>query len=295
MRFRTPVQAAVLAVLSLGVLIPVAAAAATETFFLGPEGVPLGSLIGTPHGGEMPNYDRGRDLEPGLLLMRSEKGLLETDETRYQHWQAEMTGHHLTGYPSIVVWSAAAGFEREMTGVFTIYLLDCPASAIACTELTSEKVTVLPGASAGWAETGVVLPAIDHVFADGRHLGVRIVVSESSETDMMFAYGYPMYRSRLMISPDAPLVLAEAVAPTSQSRVLASEERLERMKPLSPVTVEVEVAGDIGSLAPWLATLTASTVLLVILGLVLVFTLTPRGRRERSRFGSPALGEETQP
>ncbi len=278
--------AAVLAVLSLGVLIPIASAADTETFFLGPEGVPRGSLIGTPHGGEMPNYDRGRDLEPGLLLTRSDKGLLETDETRYQHWQAEMTGRHLIGYPSLVMWSAAAGFEPEMTGVFTIYLLDCPEAAVGCIELTNKTVTVLPGASAGWAETGVVLPAIDHVFAERRYLGVRIVVSESSETDMMFAYGYPKYRSRLMISPDAPLVLAEVSAPAAQPPAQASVERLERVKPPPPVTVEVEVAGDIDSLAPWLATLTASTVLLVIIGVALVFTLSPRGRRERSRFGS---------
>ncbi|MEX1124305.1 MAG: hypothetical protein WD895_02955 [Acidimicrobiia bacterium] len=284
MRCRATVQAAVLAVLSLGVLVPVASAADTETFFLGPEGIPLGSLNGTPHGGEMPNYDRGRDLELGLLLVRSDNGLAETDETRYQHWQAEMTGRHLVGYPTLVVWSAAAGFESQLASVFTIYLLDCPKSAFACQELTSQEVTVEPEQSGGWVETEVFLPPIDHGFDDGRHLGVRIVVSESSETDMMFAYGYPKYRSRLTISPDAPPALAEAtLAPPAQSPALASIERLERVKPLSPVTVEVRGAGNIGSLTPWLATLTASTVLLVALGVILVFTLSPHGRRERSK------------
>jgi hypothetical protein len=59
------------------------------------------------------------------------------------------------------------------------------------------------------------------------------------------------------------------------------------VKPLSSVTVETEAEpGDIDSLTPWLATLTASTVLLVILGVVLVFTLSPHGRRERSRIGA---------
>jgi len=283
MRPRATVQAALLAVLSLGVLIPVASAADTETFFLGPEGVPRGSLIGTPAGGEMPNYDRGRDLEPGLLLARSETALLETDETRYQHWQAVMTGRRLAGYPTLVVWSAAAGFTPEMTGAFSIFLLDCPESAIACTELTGQEVTVGSDSSGNWVETEVALPAIDHVFADGRYLGVRIVVSEKSESDMMFAYGYPKYRSRLTLSSDAPPALAET---TVQTAPLASLETLERVKPSPIVTIEIEAAGDIGSLTPWLATLIASTVLLVILGVVLVFTLSPHGRRERSRFGS---------
>lgn len=287
MRFRTTVQAAVLAVLSLGVLIPIASAADTETLFLGPEGVPLGSLIGTPAGGEMPNFDRGRDLDPGLLLLRSEKGPLETDEARYQHWQASMTGRRLSGYPTLVIWSAAAGFEPEMSGVFTIFLLDCPASASGCTELTSQEVTVGPSSSQEWTETEVALPAIDHSFAGGRYLGVRIVVSEESESDLMFAYGYPKFRSRLTLSAEAPPAMLEATAAPLTQQAPASLETLARVKPpASTVTVEAETAGDIGSLTPWLATLTASTVILVILGVVLVFTLTPHGRRERSRLGS---------
>ena len=280
-------QAAVLAVLSLGVLIPIASAADTETFFLGPKGVPLGSLIGTPAGGEMPNLDRGRDLEPGLLLARSEKGLLETDEARYQHWQASMTGRRLAGYPTLVIWSAAAGFEAGMTGVFTVFVLDCPESAIGCIELSSQEVTVAPVSSADWTETVVALPVIDNAFADGRYLGIRIVVSEESESDLMLAYGYPKFRSRLTVSAEAPPALLEADAPPMTQAAPASLEALARVKPPpSNVAVEIETAGDIGSLTPWLATLTASTVLLVILGVVLVFTLTPHGRRERSRFGS---------
>jgi hypothetical protein len=287
MRFRTTVQAAVLAVLSLGVLIPIASAADTDTFFLGPEGAPLGSLIGTPAGGEMPNFDRGRDLEPGLLLSRSEKGLLEIDEARYQHWQASMTGRRLSGYPTLVIWNAAAGFEAGMTGIFSIFLLDCPESAVGCIELTSQEVTVGPDSSGDWTETVVAMPAIGKSFANGRYLGVRIVVSEESESDLMFAYGYPKFRSRMTLSAEAPPALVEATAAPIAPAAPASLETLARVKPPPPtVAVEVETAGDIGSLTPWLATLTASTVLLVILGVALVFTLTPHGRRERSRFGS---------
>ena len=277
-------QAVAIAVLWLGVLAPAASADDTETFFLGPDGVPIGSLIGTPHGGQMPNYDRGRDLEPGLFLEKSDRGLLETEETRFQHWQADMTGRHLAGYPTFVAWSASAGFEPGHTGIFSVYLLDCPESALDCTELASQEVVVPPSDSAGWTETTVSLPEIDHVFAEGRHLGIRIVVASNSGTDMMFAYGFPKFRSRLIVSTEPPVLTTEASL-VSPPTTLASIDRLERVKPLS-VLVPLRGPADIDSLTPWLATLTGSTVILVILGVILVFTLSPHGRRERSKRGA---------
>lgn len=278
-------QSVMIAVLWLGVLAPAASADDTETFFLGPEGVPVGSLIGTPHGGQMPNYDRGRDLEPGLFLEKSDRGLLESEETRYQHWQAEMTGRRLAGHPTFVVWTASAAFEPGLTGAFSVYLLDCSETAVDCTELAGQEVVVPPADSGGWTEITVALPQIDHVFAEGRHLGIRIVVSEGSGTDMMFAYGFPKYRSRLIVSAEPLVVTTEAsVAPPPITR--APLDRLGLVKPLSILRLQ-EGPADINSLTPWLATLTGSTVILVVLGVVLVFTLSPHGRRERSRTGSP--------
>ena len=286
MRWRAAVQAVVIAVLWLGVLAPAASADDTETFILGPDGVPVGSLIGTPRGGQMPNYDRGRDLEPGLFLERSDLGLRESDENRYQQWQSEMTGRHLAGYPTFIVWSASAGFEPGLTGAFTVYLLDCPVFAANCDELASQEVIVPPSGSGEWTENTVSLPQIDHAFADGRHLGIRVVVSETSDTDMMFAYGFPKYRSRLIVSAEPPVAASVASAATPPT-TLASLDRLGVVKPMS-VLMSQEGPADINSLTPWLATLTGSTVILVVLGVVLVFTLSPHGRRERSRPGSHA-------
>jgi hypothetical protein len=281
-----------IAVLWLGVLAPAASADDTETFFLGPDGVPVGSLIGTPHGGQMPNYDRGRDLEPGLFLEKSDSGLLESEETRYQHWQAEMTGRHLAGYPTFVVWGASAAFEPGLTGTFSVYLLDCAEAALECTELAGQEVVVPPADSGGWTETTVSLPQIDHVFAEGRHLGIRIVVSDKSGTDMMFAYGFPKYRSRLIVSAEPPAITTEASVALPPI-TLAPLDRLGLVKPLSFLTFQ-EGPADINSLTPWLATLTGSTVILVVLGVVLVFTLSPHGRRERSRPGTrPARNGRT--
>jgi hypothetical protein len=185
-----------------------------------------------------------------------------------------------------VIWSAAADFDPSSIGVFTVYLLDCSESAVTCTELASREVTVVPGQNGAWVESTVAFPEpVDHGFADGRYLGLRIVVSEDSDSDLMFAYGYPKYRSRLVMSSEAPPALAETVVSPPQSVPLASVARLERVKPITRWMVVDQETGDIDSLTPWLATLSASTVLLVILGVVLVFTLSPHGRRERIRVG----------
>ena len=68
----------VLIALTLVLLAPGAALAEQENYYLGPDGVPHAQLMFNPLGGEMPNYDRGRDVEPELLLQRSSRGLERT-------------------------------------------------------------------------------------------------------------------------------------------------------------------------------------------------------------------------
>ena len=208
----------VLIALTLVLLAPGVALAEQENYYLGPDGVPRAQLMFNPLGGEMPNYDRGRDVEPGLLLQRSSRGLEEDDAARFQHWQIETSGQRLTGYPSMVVWSAADMFEAGRQGVFTVYLLDCDTTGSDCDNLGSKVATVDSGTGATWIETTLDFPALDHQFGEGRHLGVRIVVSSASETDMIFAYGYASQRSRLTIHSEQPARAVEttvAAAPVT--------------------------------------------------------------------------------
>ena len=65
---RARVTWGVLVALALVLLTPGIALAEQENYYLGPDGVPQAQLMMNPLGGEMPNFDRGRDVEPGLLL-----------------------------------------------------------------------------------------------------------------------------------------------------------------------------------------------------------------------------------
>ena len=266
-----------------------AALADSETHFLGPDGVPNATLIGTPDGGEMPNYDLGRDLEPGILLLRSDNGASETDAARFQQWHTGMGGRSLAGFPSLVIWAAGAGFGTGATGVFTVYLLDCPGDNADCSELGSATATF--ETASDWVELEVGLPEVEHLFPAGRNLAVRLVVSDRSEIDLMFAYGYPKYRSRLVIDDEAPAALAVA-------SIYPGLPDAARLVPEinSAVTLQVESADSEsasarpeGGFTSWLATTAISTLALAVLGLGLVATLSPG--RKRGRHNTRGRGQ----
>jgi hypothetical protein len=283
----------VLVALTLVLLTPAVALAEQENFYLGPDGVPRGQLMLNPLGGEMPNYDRGRGVEPGLLLQKSTLGLAEEDAARYQQWQMDLSGQRLVGYPSMVLWSAADGFEGGRQGVFTIYLLDCDASGGDCDRLGLKAGAMDSGEGGTWIETIVDFPEIDHTFGQGRTLAVRVVVPSTSETDLMFAYGYTAQRSRLTIHSEMPeWVTDAAVSPapadygaTSPIASASGDEpasapaaaAAETPAPTEAVAVEAPATT---SFWPWLITFAVSTSALVALGFVLMSSLARSGRHQ---------------
>ena len=276
----------VLVALALVLLAPGVAHAEQENYYLGPDGVPRAQLMFNPLGGDMPNYDRGRDVEPGLLLQRSSRGLEEDDPARFQHWQLEASGQRLTGYPSMVVWSAADMFEAGIRGVFTVYLLDCDVTGSDCDNLGSKVASVDSGTGAAWIETTLGFPALDHRFEEGRHLGVRIVVSSASEGDLIFAYGYASQRSRLTIHSEQPVRAVEApvtAAPFTAGAADFAAEPEVVVVPEDPVVDAAPVSAE--SFLPWLTTLVISTVGLISVGGLLLASLSKPGRHERSQDG----------
>jgi hypothetical protein len=285
----------VLVVLTLVLLAPGVAHAEQENYYLGPDGVPRAQLMFNPLGGEMPNYDRGRDVEPGLLLQRSSRGLEEDDAARFQHWQIEASTQRLTGYPSIVVWSAADMFQAGIHGVFTVYLLDCDVTGSDCDNLGSKVANIDSGTGAAWIETTLDFPALDHRFGEGRHLGVRIVVSSASEADMIFAYGYASQRSRLTIHSEQPVRAVEApvtAAPfTAGAADFAAEPAAVALVPEDPVVDVAPVSA--ASIWPWLTTLVISTVGLISVGGLLLASLTKPGRHQRPQDGEQSLARQT--
>jgi hypothetical protein len=277
----TAVRGALIA-LTLVLIAPVALAAEQEDFYLGTDGFPYGSLVATPRGGEMPNFDLGRDIEPGLLLERSALGLAEAQDTRYQHWQIDVGGQLISGYPSVVVWSAPARFDAGKRGALRVYLLECNLVGGDCSELGAAEMTIEKGRGGAWTESKLDFEPIEQRFGADRFLGVRIVVPDSSESDMMLAYGYPKYRSRLTIHTEPPPPPVETVAVSPASPSGENEISVDKMNRLTPgVPGPTAESDDTTSASTWAVSLVLSTLMLVVLGAFLVSRLTKPGRHER--------------
>jgi hypothetical protein len=248
----------------------------------------------------MPNYDRGRDVEPGLLLERTTLGLAEDDPARYQQWLIDLSGQRLAGFPSMVVWSAADGFEAGRHGVFTIYVLDCDGAGGDCERLASKSAEVDTEPGGVWTETIVGLTELDHTFGQGRHLAVRLVVPSASETDLMFAYGYAAHRSRLTVHAERPEAVAQpaevTLSPTlpvdfaANPPSVAAAESAPDVTPVAPTD-----EAPTNSIWPWLITLALSTAALVAVGAVLMSTLTKPGRHQETLPAGSAEGSRNSP
>ncbi|HEY7469889.1 MAG TPA: hypothetical protein VIC07_10230 [Acidimicrobiia bacterium] len=267
-------------------LAPAAGAADQETFYLGTDGFPQATLIGNPLGGDLPNFDRGRDVEPGLLLERSALGLEEVDGARYQHWQVKTDGRAIVGFPVVVIWSAPAGFDDTMRTEFDVYLLDCNGAAADCVVLGSAEAMVDAGAGGEWTESVLALDPIDHDFADWRYLAVRVVVTESSESDVMLAYGYPKQRSRLTIyseQPDIPVTNAADESPQPAGADFREKPRHSREVSAADFVETDDLQGDWA----WVTTMVISTIVLVGFGVFLITRLTRPGRHERRSIEPP--------
>lgn len=257
-----------------------AASPGQESFYLGTDGFPIGSLVGNPSGGELPNFDRGRDVEVGLFLERSARGLAETDDARYQLWHTDAGGRTIAGFPRLVIWAAPARFATGVSVGIEAFLVDCNVSGNDCEGLASGAALLADG-TGDWTETVVDFGHLDHEFRDGRHLGVKVVVDDSSEADAMLAYGFPSVRSRLTVYEDEPVAPApsEATVVTIDGRV--NTEQMRRTDTWTPPPAPDP--GPATSSPGWMATTLVSSAALVLLGAFLLGRLTRPGRHE-ARF-----------
>lgn len=190
--------------------IPRVARAANVDLFLGGESVPSASMSSsTPPGGPLPNFDPGRDDEQGLLLSKSNGGVNESDPTKYQQWEYDVSGLTLS-VSNFTIWGAPQDFESAKTVTFGTYLMDCGST---CSLLDTATATITNGST--WRQATTALSANDRSFAAGHSLVVKIVVLDSSDADMWFAYGTSSYDAHLKVNTAAPATTTSTTSTTT--------------------------------------------------------------------------------
>lgn len=289
MRVRALVLVATIAAAS-SALGATANATGADTFYLRNDGIPMATLTERPpKAGDLTNFDPGRDISPGLLLERTPKGIEETDDAKYQHWQTDIGSMTLSGTPTLVVWASLKDFDATKVGVFTAYLLDCPEWGYDCTTLGAKEHTLQLRPTDVWVETMVTFPEVNYEISEDRALGITIVASDESEDDLLIAYDRLNYRSRLVFTSQ-PLA---AAAPGEAQDVAPLDEPVsvaEATVTANPVTDIVEPSGASGGdqglnpLWEWLISVGVSALMLGTLAVVLLESLS-RGGNHSSQSG----------
>lgn len=213
----------------IGAIFPMASAvAAPSTLYLKGDGVPEASLSPTaPTASALPNYDPGRDDEPGLLVKKGDEGLNETDPEKYQLWLAAAAGADLDGPASLTFWSAMKDFETEKKGVVKAYLVDCTSSGTACNLIASATESHDPWTSSTtWVSRTIDFGTVTYAVAPGRSLAVKVVVRDNSDDDMWFAYDTTSFSSNLTVElaspPTTTTTTTTTVPPTTTTTTTAA-------------------------------------------------------------------------
>ena len=197
-----------LALVVFFVQVPLSALLAIDgTLYLTGTGVPQANLsLGSVGNGALPNYDAGRDDDPGLTLEKTDKGVGETDPSKYQIWIGPSTGLDLDGQASLTFWSAMKDFDESEDGEVEAYLLDCATSGDDCKVIDSGSIRLerWSAGSSGWVSRTINFGSVSHSFAPGRSLAVKAVVADDSGDDMWFAYGVATYPSALAVTLASP-------------------------------------------------------------------------------------------
>ena len=196
---RTTALAMAFGLLTMHLLIvSTGAQAAASTLYLRGDGVTQATMDATvPTSPTLPNYDPGRNADPGLTLNKG-TGLATTDPTYYQTWVAPSMGADLSGQATLTLWSVVNNYDLFKRGVIEAGLYECDPDGSDCSLIASGSVDREPWNPSGdWTEDTVDFGNVTHTVPSCRALAVKLVVVDPSDDKMWFAYDTVAYPSRL--------------------------------------------------------------------------------------------------
>jgi hypothetical protein len=145
------------------------------------------------------NYDTDRDAFPGLVIAKGGSGAGEHDPTKYQAWRTPAFGASLViqGSVTVKLWSAMKDFDGTEGGAVTVYLRDFDGSHYV--ELGSDTLTdsTWQDGTPSWVLKTFQFSVGPHTVAPGHSLEVKVIVENSSDDDMWFAYDTAARKSRI--------------------------------------------------------------------------------------------------
>lgn len=147
------------------------------------------------------NYDTDMDSGPGIVIERGGSGAGETDADRYQSWigPAAAAAFTIDGSVSLSVWSAVREFEEDKAATLAAYLRDCSGSACTLVGSATHSDADWQDGYTGWRPAGLTITTGTYTLAPGHWLELKLIVPNSSEDDLWFAYDTTTYDSHIRI------------------------------------------------------------------------------------------------
>ena len=147
------------------------------------------------------NYDTDRDASPGLLIARGGSGPDENDPTEYQAWRIPVVGASLVVQDSVTVslWTATKDFDDTKRGAISVYLRAFDGSDYVELGGVTYTDATWQGGSPSWVLKTLQVSISSHTLAPGHSLELKVIVENSSDGDMWFAYDTASYSSRIIL------------------------------------------------------------------------------------------------
>jgi hypothetical protein len=147
------------------------------------------------------NYDTDRDAFPGLLIAKGGSGADEDEPRKYQAWRTPVFGASLViqGNVTVNLWSAMKNFDGAKGGAVTVYLCDFDGSDYV--ELGSDTLadSTWQDGTPSWVLKTFQFSVGPHTVAPGHSLELKVIVENSSDDDMWFAYDTAARKSRIHV------------------------------------------------------------------------------------------------
>ena len=147
------------------------------------------------------NYDTDRDSSAGLLIAKGGSGAAESDTTKYQDWRTTALSSALAidGTVTVTLWSGIKDFGLAKQGSVTVYLRDFDGSSYV--EIANGTLTDSDwqGGSSSWVEKTITITGVNYTIPSGNYLEVKLIVTDSSDDSMWFAYDTVAYGSRVAL------------------------------------------------------------------------------------------------
>ena len=161
--------------------------------------LPMNTIV--PTASTLYNYDTF-DSEPGRFIQKGGSGASETSLSRYQVWRGPelTTAMTLQGSVTVELWTAIKGFDSGERGVVHVYLFD--RSDAGATPLKSATLDLAnwQGGSSTFVLSKFTLTRNGYVMAAGHSFEIKVIVANTADDDMWFAYDTAAYKSQVVIS-----------------------------------------------------------------------------------------------